>query len=97
MIQQTTNQGHCNKNWFCLSGISELGRAKIDSLGSTCNITIKGSDNPHGVFKISKTSKKIKVKESVGKVEIIIDRLFGTIGNVRVLYSLNLGLLCNLI
>ena len=62
-------------------------------MGSTCNLKIKGSDNPHGVFKVSETSKIVKVKESVGKTKIVIDRMYGTIGKVRVLYNLKIGIL----
>lgn len=67
------------------------GAATINPLRSSALITIRGSDNPHGLFQFALTSQAVRVEEDVGRVNLQVDRKFGTIGAVQVSYVIRAG------
>ncbi|XP_061172919.1 adhesion G-protein coupled receptor V1-like [Saccostrea echinata] len=72
-------------------GIGPSGAAIVNPLLQTASITIKGSNDPHGVIQFSQNSLSIRTEEINGKVDLQVDRKFGAIGTVRVSYSISQG------
>ncbi|XP_048257204.1 adhesion G-protein coupled receptor V1-like isoform X2 [Haliotis rufescens] len=72
-------------------GVGVTGAATINPLRSSALITIRGSDNPHGLFQFALTSQAVRVEEDVGRVNLQVDRKFGTIGAVQVSYNISAG------
>ena len=66
--------------------ISELGRAQLDSDASMATISLRASDNPHGVVEFQELSVEAESSES-SPVVLAIVREFGTIGKHFTLHS----------
>lgn len=66
-------------NCFC-AGIGPSGAAIIDPLLQTASITIKGSNDPHGVIQFSQNSLRVRTEEANHVVNLQVDRKFGAIG-----------------
>lgn len=64
---------------FC-AGIGQSGAAIIDPLLQTASITIKGSNDPHGVIQFSQNSLRVRTEEANHVVNLQVDRKFGAIG-----------------
>ncbi len=64
-------------------------------MSGECEIGIRDSDDPHGIFSVSRTSQRIDGKEG-DQVEVRVDRSRGTIGVVRVHFALLPGPLVTL-
>ena len=66
------------------SGVTASGRARIDPAAASAALTIRGSDEPHGVISFATASKRTIVGEGgtggSGIVKLFVDRKFGTIG-----------------
>ena len=66
--------------------ISELGRAQLDSDATVATITLRASDNPHGVVEFQELSVEAESSES-SPVVLTIVREFGSIGKHFTLHS----------
>ena len=64
----------------CLTGVRETGHAAVDPQRPSALITIKGGNEPHGVFIFTNSSQNKKVPEQNGTVYLTVDRMFGNIG-----------------
>lgn len=65
---------------FYSLGIGASGAAVVDPLLQTASITIKGSNDPHGVIQFSQNSLQVRTEEANRVVKLQIDRKFGAIG-----------------
>lgn len=63
--------------------ISPSGRAELDSQGTMATITIRASDNPHGVVEFQSTSQFVTSAEA-SPTQLTIIREFGSIGEQAV-------------
>jgi len=61
---------------------SSDGAATLDQTSSTATITIRASNNPHGIVELQASSLDIITDES-STLELTLVRMFGTIGNVQ--------------
>ncbi|XP_070543508.1 adhesion G-protein coupled receptor V1-like isoform X2 [Ptychodera flava] len=69
-------------------GVAETGAAGLDEQGSTASITIEASDEPYGIFVFTPGSTRLNTDESDSVIELIVERKFGSIGNVRIFYEI---------
>ncbi|KAK7486836.1 hypothetical protein BaRGS_00021983 [Batillaria attramentaria] len=74
-------------------GVGPTGAAIISPQFGTVLITIAGSNDPHGVVQFATTSLSLTVAEDAGVVSLQLDRKFGAIGRVQVLYQVIQGTL----
>ncbi|XP_077988560.1 adhesion G-protein coupled receptor V1-like [Glandiceps talaboti] len=72
-------------------GVSQSGAAGLDSQGSTASITIEASDEPYGIFVFTPGSTNIQRDEGDVIIELIVERKFGSIGQVRIFYEIMAG------
>jgi hypothetical protein len=69
-----------NDTSLCSIGIGASGAAVVDPLLQTASITIKGSNDPHGVIQFSQNSLRVRTEEANHVVKLQLDRKFGAIG-----------------
>lgn len=68
-------------------GIPPTGSAAIDDQRSQASITIRGSDEPHGVFRFAETSLMAGSTEAYGDLDLYVSRGFGAVGDVKVYFE----------
>ena len=60
--------------------IPSTGAATIDQLSDTATVTIRASNNPHGIVELQMNSLNVTIDEST-MLDLTIVREFGSIGN----------------
>ena len=68
-------------------GVGEEGAAILDAQGSSVQITVRASDRPHGQFALASQSQQLEIEETVGVLSLLVQRLFGLVGSVRVYFQ----------
>ncbi|XP_064619585.1 adhesion G-protein coupled receptor V1-like [Lineus longissimus] len=77
-------------------GVSSTGAASLDPQSYAASITIEGSNDPHGIISFAASSLMMSAKEEAATINLVVNRKFGAIGNIRVTYDIMKGNISNL-
>ncbi|XP_074651665.1 adhesion G-protein coupled receptor V1-like [Tubulanus polymorphus] len=74
-----------------VSGIRSEGVASLDPQRYNLGLSIRGSDDPHGIIGFALSSQKVTTVEANKTLDLTIERKFGTIGAVLVNFTVKQG------